>query len=60
MALMLIIISVFSIGLKTNYVNLQHDNLIITNFRINFLLRLGIQELNELYESYHIPAPKFI
>jgi hypothetical protein len=43
MAVILIIICVFSMRLKGNYEALQKDNLIITNFRINFLLRLAIQ-----------------
>jgi hypothetical protein len=60
MAFILIVISIFSIAVKGNYVNLQHDNLIITNFRINFLLRLGIQELYKLYSTFNIIPPSFL
>lgn len=43
MAFILIVVCVFSLQLQGNYQALQNDNMIITNFRINFLLRIAVQ-----------------
>lgn len=43
MAFILIVVCVFSLQLQGNYQALQNDNMIISNFRINFLLRIAVQ-----------------
>lgn len=42
-ALTLVIICIFSTRIKPDYEKLQHDNLIISNFKIDFEFRLAVQ-----------------
>lgn len=43
MAFILILVCIFSLQLQGNYQDLQNDNMVISNFRINFLLRIAVQ-----------------
>jgi len=42
MAFILILVCIFSLQLQGKYQNLQDDNMIIRNFRVNFLLRIAV------------------
>ena len=42
-SIILILICVLSMSLGGNYINLQKDNAIIRDFRIDYLLRLAVE-----------------
>jgi len=59
-AISLAIVCGFSTTLKPDYEDLQHDNLIISNFKVNFEFRLAVQEMYHFYHPYDLHAPEFL
>jgi hypothetical protein len=53
------VICFFSTTLEPDYSRLQKDNLIISNFKANFELRLTLQELEHFYHLFNMNPPEF-
>jgi len=60
MVVILATICIFTLRMNGNYNSLQEDNFVITNFRVNFLLRLALEELSQMYQNYGLMVPNYL